>query len=303
MRYSCSYITELNDLNISSEIMIEKDLISVSTQVTNKRPDPNHGRKESKKEVKFTAENEVITNILQFILSEANPERSTTVSRTFDGKSVTEYTPPFESEKTVSKESDEIEILVGPNAVFFDSESVSVYYNEGGITLEEVDQDLNNLDLLLHGIGEILSNVANELDEDIQRKILNRKYGQNVLQYLEEGDKCMTMNMNTQAILSYVLAAEWAGVTYLNSERDYDLIEEEQESGNWYTFSGKNSVLEKVNEQFKINQTSKQLLDTIYKELRNISAHHTTGDIRDDEVEVFRKRVTDFILELESQTN
>lgn len=295
-----------NDLYLTDVTVADRSL-SITTRVKETNPPSDSKQTVSTYTLEFETSEEEMSNALNYIHDQTDVSREGSVRKEFQGKvryesSQYQGNPPADLDKP-STEYEVLEIEVDPNAIYFNEWGYpAIYLSEGGISPKGDTRDLNNYYMLQNFLNEIIAGVDDPIDDNLLESLSKIEYGDNVKNYITDGDRCRNQGMTSQAFLSYVLAAEWAGIAYLKEKRNQDLIEEQKSGGTIYYFAGRDeSVISAVDEFFDIDQTTIDMFDTFYKEIRNLTAHHKSGNVIDAEIEAIKRRVINFIEILDSQ--
>ncbi|ELZ87485.1 hypothetical protein C453_04004 [Haloferax elongans ATCC BAA-1513] len=189
----------------------------------------------------------------------------------------------------VEVESDRIELRLQS------SSHISAYIpvsTEKRNSKEQNNHNIKNLYKLLEKFITYyeLETYAEELpvlfDDNQLDKMSSSKYGKEVITHLKEGDKCFTLDMYIPALSSYVHAIEWSIISYLESEKNIDIIQKEKENGNPYYFS---DLLGTLTSNSPIDQKSISRLEKINSAERRWMAHHKEGPTRFKDVKRVRE--------------
>ncbi len=129
-----------------------------------------------------------------------------------------------------------------------------------------------------------------------QRDYLQQtKYGSEILDHVEEGDKCYRNRLWHSALTSYIHAFEWTAIAYLEQTTEVDIIEEEQ-NGNYYNFAGgHNSILAELTEHANLDQKTVSKIESMNRAERRWMAHHKSGQTLQDDVDQIRTRLAEFV--------
>jgi len=129
------------------------------------------------------------------------------------------------------------------------------------------------------------------LSNERRGRLTSSEWGEEVIRYIEQGDECLENGLLHPALTSYIHAIEWAIISFLASEHDVDLIEEEKDGGFYYFTGGNPNLLDKVKEYTDISQKMDSRLQSINSAERRWIAHHKSGNTTQSEVEGVRARL------------
>jgi len=173
---------------------------------------------------------------------------------------------------------------------------------------KEIDgkvQDKNNLKKFLEFLKEVRSpklGLGNIIDDRIKNILEYTKWGKEVIKHVRDGDKCYENGLIDPALGSYIHAFEWAIISYLESECNRDIIEEEKKGKPYYFARGDKNLLSTLIECKKdIDQKTIDKIRELNNAERRWMAHHKSGKTLEAEVKAVRDRLKEFLKILYSQ--
>jgi hypothetical protein len=129
--------------------------------------------------------------------------------------------------------------------------------------------------------------IQSSLDSDKRAALEKLEYGGKVITHIDEGNTCYRENLYHSALNSYVHSIEWLIICYLNKEKNLDIIKEEKNGDDYYSF---NELVKKLNETADISQKTMSKLNNMNKAERRWIAHHKTGNIAKSDVFNLKER-------------
>jgi len=137
--------------------------------------------------------------------------------------------------------------------------------------------------------------IESEFTKEHESLISQLEYGDNVLQYLNEGDACLQRGLLNAALNCYILCIEWTIITYLKNEGRRDIIEEEKTNGGGEYYW---ELVEELEGDEYISQKTYKKLSEMNRVERRWMAHHKSGELAETDVQNVRDRLEILILEL-----
>lgn len=136
--------------------------------------------------------------------------------------------------------------------------------------------------------------IESQLGEEHRDILSQLEYGENVLQYLNEGDACLQRGLLNSSLNCYILCIEWIVITHLMREENRDVIAEEKEdSGKYY-----HQLVGELEDDDKVSQKTYERLDNMNSVERRWMAHHKSGELVETDVRNVRDRTEILIREL-----
>lgn len=201
------------------------------------------------------------------------------------------------------KEGYKIEVISEPFALLKSNTNVL----ENGVDKEKiVHTNKKTIRRIMNSVGAQAlrepyteSELIDSVIHDGEREVIERlPYGKYILLYSDEGDKCMKYSLYHSALSCYIHAIEWCIISYLKSEDELDVIEQEMEESNYYNFH--NLVEELQEHSASVSQKTLDKMEEMNKSERRWIAHHKTGTITSDDVQgvknILQKLIDDIIL-------
>ena len=136
------------------------------------------------------------------------------------------------------------------------------------------------------------------LTQSVRVKLEDSKYGEEVIKYVQDGDKCYRNRLWLPSLTMYVHAIEWAIIAFLKDRGIVDVVEKEREGTLYYLASGPNSLLNELKEHSEVDQKTLSYISNINRLERRWAAHHKSGDVLQNEVDSVRKRLELIVEEL-----
>lgn len=133
------------------------------------------------------------------------------------------------------------------------------------------------------------------LDAEMRAMFEKLKYGNKVIMHVDEGHSCVKNDLFHSALNSYVHAIEWAIICYLENEEDKDIIEEEKEQDENYTF---HELVKELEGSINLSQKTENKLENMNSAERRWIAHHKTGRIAPSDVSNVKERFEILVDEL-----
>jgi hypothetical protein len=160
--------------------------------------------------------------------------------------------------------------------------------------IERYEEDEFNTKNVVRSCKNKLNNIAADLEWDVWREphtpaeklqptlgspvrdaLQQTKYGEDVIQFADEGDEALSYNLLHPALASYIHGIEWAIICYLEAEEDDDLIDEEisDEFGYYY-----GQLVNKIAETGAVPQKTIEELEG-FVTYRRWMGHHKSGTL------------------------
>jgi len=169
----------------------------------------------------------------------------------------------------------------------------------------DTPEDRENLEKL----QDFTRKVANEFEEreevnidplkdTLRKNIQEGKYGNEVLDHLDDGDQCLKSGLLHPALSSYIHAIEWGAITTLSDDGIVDIIEQEKDGDYYYFAKGGKNILSIIEESYDIDQKTVERIESMNRAERRWMAHHKSGEVLEDEVLAVRSRLVTFLDQL-----
>lgn len=129
------------------------------------------------------------------------------------------------------------------------------------------------------------------LTYSVRQQLQNAKYGKEVIDKIEDGDKCYENQLWHPALSMYVHAFEWAIITYLEDAEDVDIIEKERDSTRFNLAGRSPNLLDVLTDKVTLDQKMIERIEDMNRAERRWMAHHRSGQVLRDEVESVRSRL------------
>lgn len=168
------------------------------------------------------------------------------------------------------------------------------------IELEEQDED--NLDELENFLEDLCHSGSVVLDDmfspEIRTELESIHYGNEVIEHIEDGDKCFENELFAPALGSYIHAIEWTMIAYLEDREGIDIIDKESD-GTYYQFAaGHHNLLDELTDQVTLDQKTVSKIESMNQAERRWAAHHKSGEALPTEIEAVRSRLEELLTEL-----
>jgi hypothetical protein len=130
-------------------------------------------------------------------------------------------------------------------------------------------------------------NLEDTLNREIRNHLRETKYGNYVIELIDEGDEALRYQLLHPALSSYIHAIEWAIICYLEDERIDDLVAEEisDEFGYYY-----GQLINKIPEGHGVSQKTREELEQ-FKTYRRWMGHHKSGELTESNVATVKDRL------------
>lgn len=89
----------------------------------------------------------------------------------------------------------------------------------------------------------------------------------------------------------YVHAIEWAIITYLEDQEDFDVIEKENQGEYFYLAGKKPNLLDELRKHVEIDQKTIERIEELNRSERRWMAHHRSGETLQGDVDAVRSRL------------
>lgn len=133
--------------------------------------------------------------------------------------------------------------------------------------------------------------ISNKEQESLQQF----QYGRIVLDYINQGDRCLENGFLHAALNCYIHGIEWAIICYKEGVEDIDLIKKQREEDNYLTFS---DIVDEIKTGTPVNRLTHESLANLNAAERRWIAHHRKGAIPRTNVEGARENLGRLIGEL-----
>ena len=134
------------------------------------------------------------------------------------------------------------------------------------------------------------------LNHEYRKHLSSLEYGANIIRYLDEGDACFQRDLRHASLNCYIHAIEWAIITYLNQEKEKDVIKEQKQNEKTrYYF---HHLVDMVGDSPSVEQKTMESLKQYKNTERHWIAHHRSGDIPESRVKDVRETLLNLIGEL-----
>jgi len=169
--------------------------------------------------------------------------------------------------------------------------------------IEHEGQDENNLDELEVFLEDLCDDpdsivLSDILTPEIRSELENLHYGDEVIQHIEDGNKCFENELFGPALGSYIHAIEWTMIAYLEDREGIDIIQKES-NGVYYQFAaGQHNLLDELTDHVTLDQKTVSKIKSMNQAERRWAAHHKSGDALPIEIRAVRSRLEELLTEL-----
>lgn len=258
----------------------------------------------------FEVEENGITELLEFLKEDAEPERTGEGKLTLDVKNGSCTNTEFRGSGYESKYSQKeegfpiIRIFADREKVVFSgfctNDPIIYYAEKVQRGKDQEHNDRKNLDKIIDLLQGTIKGTSQQLfeiiDEDLQRVLQSTKYGDEVIDHVVDGDELYEHGFYQPSLSSYIHAFEWAMITYLEDKNDIDIIEREKDGELYYFTGGEKNLLDEMK---KVSAPINQKMETKIKSLNRVErrwmAHHKSGNTLPSEVLALRERLGHFL--------
>lgn len=131
------------------------------------------------------------------------------------------------------------------------------------------------------------------LNESRRETLTNTEYGTEVIEHIQDGDRCYKSRLWQSALVMYVHAYEWSIIAYLEHSEDVNIIEREQEGQDvYYSLAGRSpSLLDELTNHLNLDQKMISRIESMNRAERRWMAHHKSGETLQQEVDAIRARL------------
>lgn len=164
-------------------------------------------------------------------------------------------------------------------------------------------QDKDNLDELENFFDDLCDDpdsisLNDIIHPDVRTELENIHYGDEVLQHIEDGDKCFENELFAPALGSYIHAIEWTMIAYLEDREGIDIIQKES-NGVYYQFAaGQHNLLDELTDNVTLDQKTVSKIKSMNQAERRWAAHHKSGKPLPAEIKAVRSRLEELLTEL-----
>jgi hypothetical protein len=143
--------------------------------------------------------------------------------------------------------------------------------------------------------AEILDPLLADSEQDILKK---HRYGEAVLDYVNQGDRCLQDDMLHAALSCYIHAIEWTIIHYKKFIEDVDLIDEQKKKGKYFDYQ---HLIDKIEHETPVTRMTFESLNDLNDAERKWIAHHRDGEIPRTNVENVRENLGKLVRELSKE--
>lgn len=187
--------------------------------------------------------------------------------------------------------------------VFYGGCPNSPVINFSKTMIDNEAQDEENIDRLEDFLEDLCNDTDSPIlddiiDSEIRAKLNSIHYGDEVIQHIEDGNKCFENELFQPALSSYIHAIEWTMIAYLEDQEGIDIIQKES-NGTYYQFAGgKHNLLDKVTDNVDLDQKTVSKIESMNQAERRWAAHHKSGNTLPIEIRAIRARLKKLSTEL-----
>lgn len=169
--------------------------------------------------------------------------------------------------------------------------------------IEQERQDENNLDELENFLEDLCDDpdsivLGDIFTPDVRSELESIYYGDEVIQHIEDGDKCFENELFGPALGSYIHAIEWTMIACLEDREGIDIIQKES-NGVYYNFAaGQHNLLDELTDYVTLDQKTVSKIKSMNQAERRWAAHHKSGDALPIEIKAVRSRLEELLTEL-----
>lgn len=169
--------------------------------------------------------------------------------------------------------------------------------------IEHEGQDEDNLDELEDFLEDLCDDpdsivLSDILTPDMRSELESIHYGSEVIQHIEDGDKCFENELFGPALGSYIHAIEWTMIAYLEDREGIDIIQKES-NGVYYQFAaGQHNLLDELTDHMTLDQKTVSKIESMNQAERRWAAHHKSGKALPVEIRAVRSRLEELLTEL-----
>lgn len=166
--------------------------------------------------------------------------------------------------------------------------------------IKNEEQNEDNLDELEDFLDDICDNsdavvLDDILSPDIRSELESIHYGDEVIQHIEDGDKCFENELFGPALGSYIHAIEWTMIAYLEDREGIDIIQKES-NGVYYQFAaGQHNLLDELTDNVTLDQKTVSKIESMNQAERRWAAHHKSGKALPIEIRAVRSRLEELL--------